>query len=73
VSEYDWMNNALDLEWLKHFDRHTKAGEMEAYRLLILDGHKSHLNQDLRTTALDTGYSPPACHLTHRMSFSHLM
>ncbi|EFQ91670.1 hypothetical protein PTT_11415 [Pyrenophora teres f. teres 0-1] len=26
VSENGWTNNALGLEWLKHFDTHTKAG-----------------------------------------------
>ncbi|KAF1922353.1 uncharacterized protein M421DRAFT_427000 [Didymella exigua CBS 183.55] len=25
VSESGWTNNALGLEWLKHFDAHTKA------------------------------------------------
>jgi hypothetical protein len=44
VSENGWTNNALSLEWLKHFDRHTKASQVGAYRLLILDGHESHLN-----------------------------
>ncbi|KAF1925745.1 uncharacterized protein M421DRAFT_7758 [Didymella exigua CBS 183.55] len=44
VSESGWTNNALGLEWLKHFDAHTKASQVGAYRLLILDGHESHLN-----------------------------
>ncbi|KAH5617394.1 hypothetical protein HBI81_261120 [Parastagonospora nodorum] len=48
VSENGWTNNALGLEWLKHFDAHTKARQMGAYRLLILDGHESHLNQDFK-------------------------
>jgi hypothetical protein len=25
VSENGWTNNALGLEWLKHFDAHTKT------------------------------------------------
>ncbi|KAF1922435.1 DDE-domain-containing protein, partial [Didymella exigua CBS 183.55] len=40
------------LEWLKHFDAHTKAGQVGAYRLLILDGHESHLNQDFKDYCL---------------------
>jgi hypothetical protein len=53
VSENVWTNNALGLEWLKHFDRHTKAGQVGAYRLLILDGHKSHLNQNFKDYCLE--------------------
>jgi hypothetical protein len=37
-----WINNDLALAWLKHFDAHTKASSAKAYRLLIIDGHKSH-------------------------------
>ncbi|KAF1926238.1 CENP-B protein, partial [Didymella exigua CBS 183.55] len=44
VSESGWTNNALSLEWLKHFDAHTKASQVGAYRLLILDSYKSYLN-----------------------------
>jgi hypothetical protein len=48
VSENGWTNNALGLEWLKHFDAHTKTRQVGVYRLLILDGHESHLNQDFK-------------------------
>jgi hypothetical protein len=48
VSENGWTNNALGLEWLKHFDAHTKPRKVGRYRLLILDGHESHLNQDFK-------------------------
>jgi hypothetical protein len=47
VSENGWTNNTLGLEWLKHFDAHTKTRQVGVYRLLILDGHESHLNQTL--------------------------
>jgi hypothetical protein len=53
VSENGWTNNALGLEWLKHFDTHTKARQVGSYRLLILDGHESHLNQDFKDYCLD--------------------
>jgi hypothetical protein len=52
VSENGWTNNALGLEWLKHFDAHTEARTRGAYRLLILDGHESHLNQDFKDYCL---------------------
>jgi hypothetical protein len=53
VSENGWTNNALGLEWLKHFVGHTKAGQVGAYRLLILDGHESHLNQGFKEYCLE--------------------
>jgi hypothetical protein len=53
VSENGWTNNALGLEWLKHFDTHTKTSQVGVYRLLILDGHESHLNQDFKDYCLE--------------------
>jgi hypothetical protein len=52
VSENGWTNNMLGLEWLKHFDKHTKARQVGSYRLLILDGHESHLNQEFKDYCL---------------------
>ena len=52
VSENGWTNNALGLEWLKHFDKHTTTRQVGSYRLLILDGHESHLNQDFKDYCL---------------------
>jgi hypothetical protein len=37
-----WTDNETGLGWLKHFNRHTINRLNGAYRLLILDGHKSH-------------------------------
>jgi hypothetical protein len=53
VSKNGWTNSALGLEWLKHFDAHTKTRKVGAYRLLILDGHKSHLNQEFKDYCLE--------------------
>jgi hypothetical protein len=44
-----WTNNDAGLGWLEQvFDRHTKekARRGRAWRLLIIDGHGSHLTQD---------------------------
>jgi hypothetical protein len=42
-----WSNNEIGLAWLKQvFDRNTKAKARSSYRLLILDGHGSHLTMD---------------------------
>ncbi|KAH5822262.1 hypothetical protein HBI94_090420 [Parastagonospora nodorum] len=42
VSKNGWTTNELGLQWLKHFDEHTKRRVTGAYRLLIIDGHESH-------------------------------
>ena len=42
VSDNGWTTNKLGVEWLKHFDAHTKTRTIGARRLLILDGHESH-------------------------------
>jgi len=34
------------LEWLQHFNRHTKPRATSKYRLLLLDGHNSHVSFD---------------------------
>jgi len=40
-----WSSNELGANWLVHvFDRHTKAKSGNRRRLLIVDGHSSHLN-----------------------------
>jgi hypothetical protein len=42
VSNNGWTTDELDLEWVKHFNRHTKSCTKGAYRLLVLDGHSSY-------------------------------
>ncbi len=47
VSENGWTNNEIGLHWLKEvFDKHTKAYTVSRYRLLILDGHGSHVTPE---------------------------
>jgi hypothetical protein len=42
-----WTNNDIGLAWLEQvFDRFTKAKARRKYRLLILDGHGSHVTMD---------------------------
>jgi len=37
-----WTTNEKGLEWIQHFDKHTKTRTSGVYRLLLLDGHESH-------------------------------
>ena len=42
-----WTNNEIGLAWLEQvFNRFTKAKARRKYRLLILDGHGSHITMD---------------------------
>lgn len=42
-----WTNNDIGFAWLEQvFDRYTKAKARRSYRLLILDGHGSHVTMD---------------------------
>ena len=42
VTENGWTTNERGMDWIRHFDKHTRARTMGGYRLLILDGHESH-------------------------------
>jgi hypothetical protein len=47
TSPSGWTNNDLGLAWLEQvFDRCTKSKARRSYRILILDGHGSHLTLD---------------------------
>jgi hypothetical protein len=47
VSENGWTNDVLGLTWLKNvFEKHTVQRTRGVYRLLILDGHGSHLTPE---------------------------
>lgn len=42
-----WTNNDIGLAWLEQvFDRYSKPKARLRYRLLVVDGHGSHLTQD---------------------------
>ncbi|KAK8092163.1 uncharacterized protein PG998_015176 [Apiospora kogelbergensis] len=41
-----WTDNETGPEWIKHFDEHTKGHRKGRYRLLILDGHESHISAE---------------------------
>jgi hypothetical protein len=60
VSENGWTNNEIGLFWLEHvFDKHTKNRTIGRHRLLILDGHGSHVTPEIQL-------SFSVCQLTNR-------
>jgi hypothetical protein len=45
TSSNGWSNNAIGLAWLQQvFERYTKPSRTTTKRLLIVDGHSSHVN-----------------------------
>ena len=42
TSQNGWTTNRIGVEWIQHFEKHTKARSSGAYRLLVMDGHESH-------------------------------
>ena len=70
ASENGWSCNSLGSNWLeKVFDPATKAKARRSRRLLIVDGHSSHVNMAFLKLAdrmrIIIGIMPP--HSTHRI------
>ena len=49
-----WTNRVLGLEWIKHFDLQISGPAKGTSRLLILDGHGSHINFEFIEYCLST-------------------
>lgn len=62
-----WSNRFISLDWLKHFDERTKEKAKGAWRLVILDGHDSHVTIEFIEYAIHSRIKiyclPP--HTTH--------
>jgi DDE superfamily endonuclease len=48
TSSNGWTDNQTAIEWIKHFDKHTSVRQKGAYRMIVLDGHESHLSADFK-------------------------
>ena len=58
----------IGLRWIEHFHKYSKKTQQGAYRLLILDGHASHITKEFLTYAEDhkivcMGLPPHTTHL----------
>ena len=53
VSENGWTTNERGLDWLKHFNAHTKERTVGTHRLLVIDGHESHDSLDFQKYCKD--------------------
>jgi hypothetical protein len=46
VSDSGYSNDTLGFEWLKHFNKQTKKSTTGLWRMIIFDGHGSHLSSE---------------------------
>lgn len=53
LSENGWTTNEIGHEWIQHFDKHTKSRTTGTYRLLVLDGHESHISAQFQQYCQD--------------------
>jgi hypothetical protein len=53
LSENGWTSNSIGYEWIQHFDRHTSTRTIGTYRLLILDGHESHVSAQFQQYCIE--------------------
>ena len=70
ATEKGWTCNKLGVEWLQNvFDRHTKLKAGNRRRLLIVDGHSSHVNMEFLDVAdrLNIIIHVLPAHSTHRL------
>ncbi|EEA25964.1 hypothetical protein TMatcc_005785 [Talaromyces marneffei ATCC 18224] len=59
ISENGWTTDQIGLEWLKtHFIPYINGRSMGSYRMLILDGHGSHLTAEFDRTCTENNIIP---------------
>ncbi|KAL3712109.1 hypothetical protein TMatcc_000805 [Talaromyces marneffei ATCC 18224] len=59
ISENGWTTDQIGLEWLKtHFIPNINGRTMGRYRMLILDGHGSHLTAEFDHTCIENNIIP---------------
>jgi len=64
-----YTDDQLALQWLEHFDKHTRPKLSNQWRMLIIDGHGSHATEEFKQRCIELKISlnilPP--HATHRL------
>ena len=75
VSDKGWTSDDLGLHWLKSvFDPCTRRRTVGTHRLLILDGHGSHVTPEFDKYCTDSAPSwYSKCQLIPHISYSHWM
>ena len=58
VSKSGYTNDLLSLKQLEHFDLKTYKKKKERWRMLVIDGHGSHLTREFIDYCYDHDISP---------------
>ena len=67
LSPTGYTNESIAIAWLRHFIKHTNAGPGKPWKMLLLDGHVTHENDEFVILAHENNVKPfeyPS-HLTH--------
>jgi hypothetical protein len=69
TSPNGWTDNETGLDWIQHFHKHTNARRKGVYRMIVLDGHESHLSAEFQKFCKDHAIitlclPPHSSHLT---------
>jgi hypothetical protein len=62
-----YTNNQIALEYLDYLILHTKASSIKGWKILLLDGYKSHCIDEFKLKAIENYILPFyfPLHLTH--------
>jgi hypothetical protein len=67
VSKNGWTTDKIGLQWIHHFERHTRSRTVGSKRLFVLDNHGSHTTPEFRSFCEDNNiillWMPP--HSSH--------
>lgn len=55
TSPNGWTDNETGLDWIQHFHKSTDNRRKGAYRMIVLDGHESHLSAEFQKFCKDHG------------------
>ena len=43
LTDNRWINNEIDLDWIKYFNIYIKNRSIDVYQMLIINDHRSHM------------------------------
>ncbi len=53
VNPNGWTTNQIGLQWIQHFERHTRSKTIGSKRLLVLDNDERHITSEFRSFCED--------------------
>ena len=75
LTKNGWTDNDTGMKWLQHFNKSTRTYRVGRYRMLVLDGHKSHINAEFNeyykeNDIIPVCLPPYSSHLTQPLDVS---